>query len=118
MNEISNIDLVVYRGDDTTFTFEIVEDNDQEMPIDFSNYRLDLHIKPEKGAILKLSTITGEIVINGNELNVTFAHKLTKDLKWENAQYDLQSIDIYNKVRTILTGEFTLIKDITYINEN
>lgn len=117
MNEPTLIDLAVYRGDDTNFTLEIVEDNEQETPIDFSNYRLDLHIKPDNGAVLKLSTTTGEIVINGNQITLNFSHNLTKDLKWDSAKYDLQSIDTYNKVKTICMGEFTLIADITKVNE-
>lgn len=121
MEEITNIDLIAYRGDDETFTFNVVEDNKEETPIDFSNYRLDLHIKPEKGSVLQLSTTTGGIVVNGNEISVILSSDLTKNLKWENAEYDLQSIKTINNVhitRTILRGQFTLIKDITLINEN
>lgn len=112
---MEQIDLEMVRGDDDAFTFEVVEDTEQQGAVDFTGCRLDLHIKPKRGEIVKLSTTTGEIVIENNLIIVNVPHNKTKAVKWETAPYDLQCIDKHGKVRTLVGGEFILTLDVTVV---
>lgn len=115
------IDLEMMRGDDDGFTFEVfdvVELNNgthEETEADFTDCRLDLHIKPSKGEIIKLSSTTGEITVRGNVVDVTVSHDKTHDVKWKEAQWDMQRINSEGKVRTFVGGTFELAHDITDI---
>lgn len=115
---MENIELEMVRGDDDGFTFEIIEDTEGELPVDLTGCRIDLHIKPDRGGVIKLSTETGEITIEGNFIYVSVAHAETKGVKWENATWDLQIIDLAKKVRTPVGGEFTLTLDVTEIDDD
>ncbi|QIA76632.1 hypothetical protein [Rodentibacter caecimuris] len=115
---MEQIDLEMVRGDDEGFTFEVVEDDDQESSVNFDGCRLDLHIKPKRGDIIKLSSETDEIVVENNLIHITVSHDKTQNVKWESAKWDLQCIDQYHKVRTIAGGELTLIQDVTVVNDD
>lgn len=109
------IDLEMVRGDDDGFVFEVVEDTEQQSAVDFTGCRLDLHIKPKRGEVIKLSSTTGEIVVDNNLIIVNVPHGKTESVKWESAPYDLQCIDKSGKVRTLVGGEFVLILDVTAV---
>lgn len=115
---MENIELEMVRGDDDVFVFEIVEDVEGESSVDLTGCRIDLHIKPSKGDVIKLSTTTGEIVTENNFIYVTVAHAQTKSVKWKNAMWDLQIIDLNQKVRTPIGGWFTLTLDVTEIDDD
>ncbi|MCQ9121558.1 hypothetical protein MUU45_001106 [Rodentibacter pneumotropicus] len=114
---MEQIDLEMVRGDDEGFTFEVTEDDEQESAVNFDGYRLDLHIKPKRGDVIKLSTQTGEIAVENHLIHISISHDKTQGVKWESAKWDLQCIDQYHKVRTIAGGELTLIQDVTVVND-
>ena len=87
---MENVNLEMIRGDDDGWTFEVLEESPT---LELTQCRFDLHIKPDKGSIIKLSSETG--------------------VTWEQAQWDLQCIDPHQKVTTLVGGDFTLIPDIT-----
>lgn len=112
---MEQINLEMVRGDDDGFVFEVVEDAEQQSAVDFTGCRLDLHIKPKRGEVIKLSSTTGEIVVDNNLIIVNVPHGKTESVKWESAPYDLQCIDNKGKVRTLVGGEFVLILDVTVV---
>ena len=114
---MEQIDLEMVWGDDEGFTFEIVEDDEQESAVNFDGCRFDLHIKPKRGEIIKLSSETGEIAVENHLIYISISHDKTEGVKWESAKWDLQCIDQYQKVRTIAGGELTLVHDITMVND-
>ena len=105
-----NIELETIRGDDDGWTFEVMSDDEK---INLSEYRLDMWIKPKKGEVIKLSTDTGEITVNENQVLVTLSHDKTHGAKWEEANWDLQYTTQEGIVRTIAGGGFSLIHDVT-----
>ncbi|NBH74883.1 hypothetical protein [Rodentibacter pneumotropicus] len=114
---MEQIDLEMIRGDDEGFTFEVTEGDEQESAVNFDGCRLDLHIKPKRGDVIKLSTQTGEIAVENHLIHISISHDKTQGVKWESAKWDLQCIDQYHKVRTIAGGELTLIQDVTVVND-
>jgi len=99
------------RGDDEGWSFEIIND---DTPLDLTGHRLDLWIKPDKkGEAIKLSSETGEVSTEGHIIHVVLSHEKTENVIWESAQWDLQCINPQGRVRTLVGGGFTLIKDIT-----
>lgn len=113
---MEQIDLEMVRGDDESWVFDV--SNDEQTDIDFTGCRFDLHIKPEKGAIIKLSTTTGEIAINKNQITVTLPHEKTEKVTWETASWDLQCIDQNDLVTTLAGGEFVLTQDVTVVDDD
>ena len=107
---MENVNLEMIRGDDDGWTFEVLEESPT---LELAQCRFDLHIKPDKGSIIKLSSETGEITTEGNLIPVVIAHSKTENVTWEQAQWDLQCIDPHQKVTTLVGGDFTLIPDIT-----
>lgn len=106
------IDLEMVRGDDDGWAFDI---SDDDGAVDLDGYRIDLHIKPAKGEVIKLSSTTGDLKAKGNIIYASVSHDKTENVKWQSAQWDLQLTDSTNKVRTICGGEFTLIPDVTVV---
>lgn len=109
---MENIELETIRGDDDGWTFEVLSDDEK---INLSEYRLDMWIKPKKGEVIKLSTDTGEITVNENQVSVTLSHDKTQGAKWELANWDLQYTTQEGIVRTIAGGGFSLIHDVTEV---
>ncbi|OOR94515.1 hypothetical protein [Haemophilus paraphrohaemolyticus] len=107
---MENVNLEMIRGDDDGWTFEVLEESPT---LELTQCRFDLHIKPGKGGIIKLSSETGEITTEGNLIHVVITHSKTENETWEQAQWDLQCIDPNQKVTTLVGGDFTLIPDIT-----
>lgn len=110
---MEDIDLETIRGDDDGWTFEVLGSDDEK--INLSEYRLDMWIKPKKGEVIKLSTDTGEIKVNENQVLVTLSHDKTQGAKWEEANWDLQYTTQEGIVRTIAGGGFSLIHDVTEV---
>lgn len=111
--EIPIIDFAIYRGDDRTVSFDIFTvADDTETPFDLANHQIDLWATPEKGNTLKLSTTNNSITIQDNTLICHFSHDLTKNIKWETAQYDCQII-IDGKYKTMFRGTLTIDPDVT-----
>ena len=108
--KMENIELETIRGDDDGWTVEVLSDDEK---INLSEYRLDMWIKPKKGEVIKLSTDTGEITVNENQVLVTLSHDKTHGAKWEEANWDLQYTTQEGIVRTIAGGGFSLIHDVT-----
>ena len=108
---MESINLEMVRGDDEGWEFEVVYANGET--VDFAGCRFDLHIKPEKGELIKLSSETGEITVNGNQIQIAISHNKTEGVKWEAARWDLQCIDTFGAVRTFAGGDFSLIHDVT-----
>ena len=100
------IDLEMVRGDDDGWAFDVSDDDGA----------VDLHIKPAKGEVIKLSSTTGDLKAKGNIIYASVSHDKTENVKWQSAQWDLQLTDSTNKVRTICGGEFTLIPDVTVVD--
>ncbi|NXZ83745.1 hypothetical protein HZI61_00875 [Haemophilus influenzae] len=107
------IDLEMIRGDDESWAFEVTYED--ESAVDFSGYRFDLHIKPMKKnePIIKLSSKTGDITVESNLIKVKINHDKTENANWDNAKWDLQSIDSNQIVRTLVGGDFILLEDVT-----
>lgn len=102
------------RGDDEFETLIITDDNDSS--VDLSGSRFDLHIVPDKSPeVIKLSTSTGEIVVNQNEITFHVNHDVTKNAQWRMAKWDLQQTTADNIVRTLCGGNINLKEDVTKV---
>lgn len=110
--EQEQIDLETIRGDDDGWIFEAFEDDGSAS--DLSGCRFDLWIKPSsKGETIKLSTTTGEIVTDSNQVIVALSHDKTQGVKWESAKWDLQCTNAIGLIQTVAGGEFILNHDVT-----
>lgn len=102
------------RGDDEFETLIITDDNDS--PVDLSGSRFDLHIVPDKSSeMIKLSTESGEITVNQNEITFHVSHETTQNAQWRTAKWDLQQTTDDNLVRTLCGGNINLKEDVTRI---
>lgn len=107
MENVNIIDFSIYRGDDEQVTFENVGEG-----IDLTRAKIALWALPRRGSALKLSTADGTISTTNNKITLHLSHELTKNLKWETAEYDLQ-IYLNGKYKTVIKGTITLEHDVT-----
>lgn len=110
----------LYRGDDEECIVRLFEkqQDDKLKPLDLSDMvRFDLWAKVRNKPVLTLSSTTGEIEVidaPGGVLKVMFAHGLTKDATWSQADYDLQAVSNKGRIKTpIKGGRINLQFDVT-----
>ena len=99
---MQNINFDWMRGDDER---EVLLIEQGGAPFDLTGYRADLHIRPEEGSTVELST--------GNGLTIEIAHEKTKNAEWRAAPWDLQLTSPEGRVKTICGGIVRLRQDIT-----
>jgi hypothetical protein len=110
----------LYRGDDEECIVRLYEKlpDNKLKPLDLSDMvRFDLWAKVRNKPVLTLSSTTGEIEVidaPGGVLKVMFAHGLTKDATWSQADYDLQAVSNKGRIKTpIRGGRINLKFDVT-----
>ena len=110
----------LYRGDDEECIVRLYEKlpDNKLKPLDLSDMvRFDLWAKVRNKPVLTLSSTTGEIEVidaPGGVLKVMFAHGLTKDATWSQADYDLQAVSNKGRIKTpIKGGRINLQFDVT-----
>lgn len=110
----------LYRGDDEECIVRLYEKlpDNKLKPLDLSDMvRFDLWAKVRNKPVLTLSSTTGEIEVidaPGGVLKVMFAHGLTKDATWSQADYDLQAVSNKGRIKTpIKGGRINLKFDVT-----
>ena len=94
-------DFVHYRGDSFEEVIKI-------QGVDVQNLTFSMHIAPSGQDILQPII---EKLSDGVRLVLT--PDMTQNLTWSNAKYDLQTTDSSGAVKTILKGNFKLLKDVT-----
>lgn len=109
MQEI-NFDWI--RGDDEAET--LVFTDEQNQPLDFTGSRFDCDIRPAGGEPIRLSTVSGEILVVNNEITLIFAHQKSEQATWSQAKWDLQQTTPQGLVKTLCGGRISLRKDVTY----
>ena len=109
MQEI-NFDWI--RGDDEAET--LVFTDEQNQPLDFTGRRFDCDIRPAGGEPIRLSTVSGEILVVNNEITLIFAHQKSEQATWSQAKWDLQQTNQQGLVKTLCGGRISLRKDVTY----
>lgn len=117
---MSQIDIVLYRGDDEERRVRIYEkqQNDELKPYDLTNVkRLDLWAKVRSHTVISLSSTDETIKVVDAENGVIllkFHHDLTKYAIWSEANYDLQTISNTGAVKTVIRNAlFKLEGDVT-----
>lgn len=102
------------RGDDQFETLVFNHSSD-DSPLDLSDMRIDLHIKPRNSEenTIKLSTEADTIKVEGNRVTFVVAHSLTEDVLWKKALWDLQITSPQGIVKTLVRGQIALIPDVT-----
>lgn len=104
--------LEIVRGDDVSFRLKFQTQDGN--PLELLGARFDLHAKVEGQLVLALSTEDDSIRVDEQGILLQFAHAMTADAQWTQAEYDLQCL--YNQKRkTLLGGKIKLIKDITEV---
>ena len=109
MQEI-NFDWI--RGDDEAETLAFTDEQNQ--PLDFTGSRFDCDIRPAGGEPIRLSTVSGEILVINNEITLIFAHQKSEQATWSQAKWDLQQTNPQGLVKTLCGGRISLRKDVTY----
>nr|DAN98904.1 MAG TPA: hypothetical protein [Caudoviricetes sp.] len=100
------------RGDDEEETLLFFDE--QGDPMDFTDFRFDCDIAPNgRGERIRLSTTTGEITVNQNEVTLTISHDKTEGVNWAVAEWDLQRTNVQGLVKTLCGGKVLLKKDVT-----
>ena len=100
------------RGDDEEETLLFFDE--QGDPMDFTDLRFDCDIAPNgRGERIRLSTTTGEITVNQNEVTLTISHDKTEGVNWAVAEWDLQRTNVQGLVKTLCGGKVLLKKDVT-----
>ncbi|MFZ7188081.1 hypothetical protein ACLSY8_09160 [Avibacterium avium] len=107
---MQEVNLEIYRGDDTTFCLRLTQG---KQPFDAIGASFALQIKPTNGEGVRLSSEDGQIALfNASTLLLHFSHQLTQDWMFREARYDLQMTK-EGKVKTLLRGKILLTHDIT-----
>lgn len=104
--------LKLIRGDDTTLTMRLKQNNEPYLLDGVS--RIDLHAKVKGKTMLELSTADGTIEHDGERILLHFTHALTAAAKWLTADYDVQLIN-HGKIKTVMYGRIDLQHDITQV---
>ncbi|RDE97960.1 hypothetical protein DPW02_00305 [Aggregatibacter aphrophilus] len=113
------INLKAHRNADCEYQIEIVEvfknavGTTIEEPVNWSDCRFDLHIRPNRREVVKLSSETGDISITGNVLTIKIAHDKTHGATWHTADYDLQVTTADGKIKYPIGGIVELEHNIT-----
>lgn len=117
---MSDIDIVLYRGDDEERKVRIYEkQQDGELkPYNLTSIkRLDLWAKVRSHTVISLSSTDETIKVMDAENGVIllkFHHDLTKYAIWSEASYDLQTISNTGAVKTVIRNAlFKLEGDVT-----
>ena len=111
--------LKAHRNADCEYQIEIVEvfenadGTTTDEPVNWSGCRFELHIRPNRREVVKLSSTTGDISITGNVLTIKLAHEKTRGAKWRTADYDLQVTTSDGKIKYPFGGVVTLEHNIT-----
>lgn len=106
---MQNINFDWIRGDDER---EVLHIEQGGAPFDLTGYRADLHIRPEEGSLVELSTSYG-LTIENHKITIEIAHEKTKNAQWHAAPWDLQLTSPEGRVKTICGGIVRLRQDIT-----
>ncbi|MFZ7141541.1 hypothetical protein ACLSY0_00035 [Avibacterium avium] len=107
---MQEINLDIYRGDDTAFQITF---NGEDAPFSVSGGEFAMQIKPTNGEGALLTSLDGTISqLDENSVIITFSHALTKDWSFREAKYDLQMTK-NGKVKTLCRGKILLTHDIT-----
>ena len=106
---MQNINFDWIRGDDERETLLVEQGG---APFDLTGYRADLHIRPEEGSPVELSTGDG-LNIENNQITIEIAHQKTQNAAWFSAPWDLQLTAPDGRVKTICGGIVRLRQDIT-----
>ena len=113
------INLKAHRNEDCEYQIEIVEvfkntdGTTTDEPVNWGDCRFDLHIRPNRREVVKLSNTTGDISITGNVLTIKLAHEKTRGATWRTADYDLQVTTADGKIKYPFGGTFELEHNIT-----
>ena len=100
------------RGDDEEE--DLIFTDDQGEPLDFTGSRFDCDIVPNGAERFRLSTTSGEISVENNEITLTVSHEKTEQVTWTSAKWDLQQTSASGLVKTLCGGAIKLRKDVTY----
>ena len=106
---MQNINFDWMRGDDER---EVLLIEQGGAPFDLTGYRADLHIRPEEGSSVELSTGDGHTIEN-HQITIEIANYKTKNAEWRAAPWDLQLTSPEGRVKTICGGIVRLRQDIT-----
>lgn len=109
---MADINFDWIRGDDEFETLIFTDDNGE--PLDFTGSRFDCDIVPNGAERFRLSTASGEISVENNEITLTVSHDKTEQVAWTTAKWDLQQTSASGLVKTLCGGKITLRKDVTY----
>ncbi|MFU2088937.1 hypothetical protein [Avibacterium avium] len=108
---MEELDLSIYRGDDTAFTIAFTTD---EGDFIIEGGVLEMEIRPKHiGTSVRLSSVEGGIsLLNANTAVLHFSHAFTQNWTWKKADYDLQ-LTKNDTVKTLVRGQILLTHDIT-----
>lgn len=109
---MERIDFVWTRGDDERET--LLFETEDDLPVDFTGVRFDLHIVPERGGRrIRLDSDGNGITFEGNRVVIDLAHDLTDGAAWQAGLWDLQVTDATGRVKTLCGGRVRLLADVT-----
>lgn len=113
------ITLKLYRGDDAVHLLTLTQNG---TPYDTSTIdRLDLHGvvegsfggKSKPKTVINLSSDDGIQIIGKGRILLKFPHRLTKDVTWQHANFDLQATLKDGRIKTLVQGIIALTHDKT-----
>lgn len=113
------LNLKAQRNADCEYQIEVVEvfkntdGTTKDEPVNWSDCRFDLHIRPNCREVVKLSSKTGDISIIGNVLTIKLSHDKTRGATWHTADYDLQVTTPDGKIKYPFGGIVELEHNIT-----
>lgn len=102
------------RGDDWKLRLVITENN---QPIDITGYEYWFTLKSnidsaDPGQIQVIANPSGVDATNGI-VNILVSHYSTYNIPAGTYHYDVQQIDIFTQIKTILLGKVRVVKDVT-----
>ena len=113
------LNLKAQRNADCEYQIEVVEvfkntdGTTKNEPVNWSDCRFDLHIRPNRREVVKLSSTKGDISIMGNILTIKLSHDKTRCATWRTADYDLQVTTADGKIKYPFGGIVELEHNIT-----
>ncbi len=98
----------MYEHDFTHYRGDTFEEFIETQGIDVQGTTFTMHIAPNSGDIIEPLI---EKLSDG--IRIKLLPEMTRDVEWTNARYDLQTTDASGAVKTVLKGNFKLLKDVT-----
>lgn len=113
----TKVNLKINQGE--TYRHTLYWKNEQELPVDLTNYTARMQIRSKVDSptvLLELTTANSGIVISNpvtGEFKLYISATLTSSMTWSSGVYDLEMVAPNDDVTRLIEGKVTVTKEVT-----